>query len=48
MRSSGQFGCRPAAAVGLIAVVEWPVLLAAGGVAVLASKLKKPSPETPE
>ncbi|WAC93086.1 hypothetical protein [Mycobacterium sp. Aquia_213] len=35
-----------AAAVGLIAVVEWPLLLAAGGVAVLASKLKKRSPET--
>ncbi|MEZ0352950.1 hypothetical protein [Mycobacterium sp. pR1184] len=34
-----------AAAVGLIAVVEWPLLLAAGGVALLASKLKKPSPE---
>ncbi|MEE6137859.1 hypothetical protein SKC41_16190 [Mycobacterium sp. 050128] len=35
-----------AAAVGLIAVVEWPILLAAGGVALLASKLKKRSPET--
>ncbi|WP_133160875.1 hypothetical protein [Mycobacterium ahvazicum] len=34
-----------AAAVGLIAVVEWPLLLAAGGVALLASKLKKRSPE---
>jgi hypothetical protein len=34
-----------AAAVGLIAVVEWPLLLAAGGVAVVASKLKKKSPE---
>ncbi|CQD18624.1 hypothetical protein BN1232_04286 [Mycobacterium lentiflavum] len=34
-----------AAAVGLIAVVEWPILLAAGGVALLASKLKKRSPE---
>jgi hypothetical protein len=32
-----------AAAVGLIAVVEWPILLAAGGVAVVASKLQKPS-----
>ncbi|MCV7411969.1 hypothetical protein AWC05_14355 [Mycobacterium florentinum] len=34
-----------AAGIGLIAVVEWPLLLAAGGVAVLASKLKKRSPE---
>jgi hypothetical protein len=34
-----------AAAVGLIAVVEWPLLLAAGGVAIVASKLKKKSPE---
>ncbi|CDO89825.1 hypothetical protein AWC29_00720 [Mycobacterium triplex] len=34
-----------AAAVGLIAVVEWPILLAAGGVALLASKLKKRTPE---
>ena len=35
-----------AAAVGLIAVVEWPILLAAGGAVVLAGKLKKRSPET--
>ena len=34
-----------AATVGFIAVVEWPLLLAAGGVAVLASKLKKRNPE---
>jgi hypothetical protein len=37
-----------AAAIGLIAVVEWPVLLAAGGVAIVASKLRKRSPETPD
>lgn len=30
-----------AAAIGLIAVVEWPVLLAAGGAFVIASKLKR-------
>jgi hypothetical protein len=35
-----------AAAVGLIAVVEWPILLAAGGVAVLAGKLNKRSSDT--
>ena len=35
-----------AAAVGLIAVVEWPLLLAAGGAAVLIGKLKKRKPET--
>jgi hypothetical protein len=32
-----------AAALGLIAVVEWPILLAAGGVAVVAGKLTKRS-----
>lgn len=30
-----------AAAIGLIAVVEWPVLVAAGGVALVATKVKK-------
>ncbi|WP_025736028.1 hypothetical protein [Mycobacterium genavense] len=34
-----------AATVGLIAVVEWPILLAAGGVALLASKLQKRTPQ---
>jgi hypothetical protein len=34
-----------AAAIGLIAVVEWPLVLAAGGVYVVARKLKKKSPE---
>ncbi|MGB8386371.1 hypothetical protein [Mycobacterium sp.] len=37
-----------AAAVGLVAVAEWPVLLAAGGVAVIVSKLKNRPTETPE
>ena len=37
-----------AAAIGLVAVVEWPVLVAAGGVAVIASKLRSRSPETPQ
>jgi len=35
-----------AAAIGLVAVVEWPVLVAAGGVAVIASKLRRRSTET--
>lgn len=35
-----------AAAIGLIAVVEWPVLVAAGGIAVVSSKLTKRSPES--
>ena len=35
-----------AAAIGLVAVVEWPVLVAAGGVAVIASKLRSRSAET--
>jgi len=34
-----------AAAIGLVAVVEWPVLVAAGGVALVASKLKSRSSE---
>ena len=37
-----------AAAIGLVAVVEWPVLVAAGGVAVIASKLRSRSTETPQ
>jgi hypothetical protein len=36
-----------AAAIGLVAVVEWPVLVAAGGVAVIASKLRNRSTKTP-
>jgi hypothetical protein len=36
-----------AAAIGLVAVVEWPILIAAGGVAVVASKLRNRSTETP-
>jgi len=35
-----------AAAIGLVAVVEWPVLVAAGGVAVIVSKLRSRSTET--
>jgi len=35
-----------AAAIGLVAVVEWPVLIAAGGIAVIASKLRNRSTET--
>jgi hypothetical protein len=37
-----------AAAIGLVAVVEWPVLLAAGGVAVIVGKLRSRSTETPQ
>jgi hypothetical protein len=37
-----------AAAIGLVAVVEWPVLVAAGGAAVLVGKLRSRSTETPE
>jgi hypothetical protein len=37
-----------AAAIGLVAVVEWPVLVAAGGVAVIASKLRSRPAETPQ
>jgi hypothetical protein len=37
-----------AAAIGLVAVVEWPVLVAAGGAAVIASKLRRRSTETPQ
>lgn len=29
-----------AASIGLIAVLEWPVLVAAGGIALIATKLK--------
>lgn len=35
-----------AAAIGLVVVVEWPVLVAAGGVAVIVSKLRSRSTET--
>jgi hypothetical protein len=36
-----------AAAIGLVAVVEWPILVAVGGVALIGSKLKKrPADET--
>lgn len=35
-----------ASAIGLIAVAEWPVVVAAGGVAVIAGKLKKQPDET--
>jgi hypothetical protein len=35
-----------AAAIGLIAVVEWPVLVAAGGVALVVTKLKKQPAES--
>jgi hypothetical protein len=34
-----------AAAIGLVAVVEWPVLIVAGGAAVIAGKLKNRSTE---
>ena len=37
-----------AAAIGLVAVVEWPVLVAAGGLAVIATKLRKRPTETPQ
>lgn len=37
-----------AAAIGLVAVVEWPVLIAAGGIAVIASKLRNRSTKTSE
>jgi hypothetical protein len=37
-----------AAAIGLVAVVEWPVLVAAGGVAVIASKLRSRPAKTPQ
>ena len=37
-----------AAAIGLVAVVEWPVLVAAGGVAVIVGKLRSRSTETPQ
>ena len=37
-----------AAAIGLVAVVEWPVLVAAGGVAVIVGKLRRRSTETPQ
>ncbi len=36
-----------ASAIGLFAVVEWPILVAVGGAAVLYSKLKK-RPDEPE
>jgi hypothetical protein len=37
-----------ASAIGLFAVVEWPVLVAVGGAAVIYSKLKKRPDETEE
>jgi hypothetical protein len=37
-----------ASAIGLFAVVEWPVLVAVGGAAVVYSKLKKRQVETEE
>ena len=37
-----------AAAIGLVAVVEWPVLVAAGGVPVIVGKLRSRSTETPQ
>ena len=37
-----------AAAIGLVAVVEWPVLIAAGGAAVIVSKLRNRPAETPQ
>lgn len=36
-----------AASVGLIAVLEWPVLVAAGGIALVATKLRKRGTEAP-
>jgi hypothetical protein len=36
-----------AAAIGLVAVVEWPVLVAAGVGAVIVGKLRNRSAETP-
>ncbi|SOJ56360.1 hypothetical protein MSIMFB_03837 [Mycobacterium simulans] len=36
------------AAIGLVAVAEWPVLVAGGGVALVASKLKSRSSEAPQ
>jgi hypothetical protein len=36
-----------AATIGLVAVVEWPVLVAAGGAAVIVGKLRSRSTETP-
>lgn len=37
-----------AAAIGLIAVVEWPILVAVGGIALVGSKLKKQSADEAE
>lgn len=37
-----------ASAIGLIAIVEWPVIVAAGGVALIANKMRKRPAETPE
>jgi hypothetical protein len=37
-----------AAAIGLVAVVEWPILVAVGGIALVGSKLKKPSADGAE
>ena len=37
-----------AAAIGLVAVVEWPVLVVVGGAAAIAGKLKNRSTETPD
>jgi hypothetical protein len=34
-----------AATIGLVAVVEWPVFVAAGGVALVARKLRKQKPD---
>jgi hypothetical protein len=37
-----------AATIGLVAVVEWPILIAAGAGAVLVGKLRNRSTETPQ
>ncbi len=36
-----------AATLGLVAIAEWPVLVAAGGIALVASKLKNRFPDEP-
>jgi hypothetical protein len=37
-----------ASAIGLIAIVEWPVIVAAGGGALIANKMRKRPAETPQ
>jgi hypothetical protein len=37
-----------AAAIGLVTLVEWPLIVAAGGVYVIASKLRNRQTDTPE